>query len=126
MFFVFFVRSMQNLAIEVPESTVMNILDRVYKPEQQKNKVLSLISAVVSMRFVIVTFQGGVFNSRLQWAFASTTILCQHTNSSLGRSDKGLIHGVPPTGDRAPMPLAPSVYSSSFPFTLWSAECLSQ
>ncbi|UQC80993.1 uncharacterized protein CLUP02_06479 [Colletotrichum lupini] len=73
---LFFVaRAMSGLAVGTLCSAAMSMLGRVYNPGLRKNRVFSLMGAMIPLGFAIGFIQGGALSTHLPWIFGSTSIL---------------------------------------------------
>lgn len=71
----FIVRAMAGLAIGTLASASMSMLGRVYHPGVRKNRVFSLMGAMIPFGFTIGAVQGGALSAHLPWLFGSTALL---------------------------------------------------
>ncbi|KAI8182075.1 putative MFS-type transporter [Colletotrichum sp. SAR 10_75] len=71
----FIARSMAGLSVGTLCAAAMSMLGRVYRPGLRKNRVFSLMGAMIPMGFAIGAIQGGAFNAHLHWVFGSTALL---------------------------------------------------
>ncbi|KAJ3958785.1 hypothetical protein N0V92_004609 [Colletotrichum tropicale] len=71
----FFARAMAGLSVGTLCAAAMSMLGRVYRPGLRKNRVFSLMGAMIPMGFAIGAIQGGAFSSHLHWVFGSTALL---------------------------------------------------
>lgn len=71
----FVVKAMLGLAVGALCSAAMSMLGRVYRPGLRKNRVFSLMGAMIPLGFGVGALQGGALSHRLEWVFGSTAIL---------------------------------------------------
>lgn len=69
------VRAMLGLAVGTLCSAAMSMLGRVYRPGVRKNRVFSLMGAMIPMGVVVGALLGGALSAHLEWVFGSTAIL---------------------------------------------------
>ncbi|KAJ4253876.1 hypothetical protein NW762_010273 [Fusarium torreyae] len=54
----------------------MSLLGRVYRPGIRKNRVFSVMGAMIPMGFAIGAIGGGALSAHLEWIFGVTAIIC--------------------------------------------------
>lgn len=71
----FLARAMVGFAVGTLCAAAMSMLGRIYKPGLRKNRVFSLMGAMIPLGFTFGGLQGGAFSAHLEWIFGSTAIL---------------------------------------------------